>query len=335
MKTKVNILLGILVSLFFIWLAFRGTDVAGIKSSFKTVNYLYITPVAFLTIIVQILRSYRWGVILEPIKKIDQLTLFSITAVGFLAINLLPWRMGEFARPYLISRKCTIKMGSSLATILVERIFDMLTLMMVLLLVLMMVELPAWLFRSASFILIVVILLLLLLILLVVKRELSAKWVDRIISKLPETLSSRSMRLFHSFLDGLQILPDLKKTSYLAFLSAVIWSLLALSSYILFSSFASMLSLPLTAAYAVLAITALGVTLPTAPGFVGNFHFSCVLALTLFGISKNDALTFAILLHFIQVMITILLGVIFLPSIKVPLPSIFKGGKQVNANSNE
>ena len=334
MKTKVNILLGILVSLFFIWLAFRGTDVAGIKSSFKTVNYLYLIPVLFLTIIVQILRSYRWGVILEPLEKINQWTLFSITAVGFMAISLLPWRMGEFARPYLISRKSTIKMGSSLATILVERIFDMLTLMMVLLLVLMMVELPAWLFRSACSILIVVILLLFFLIFLVVKRDLSVKGVDRVISKLPKTLSSRAMGLFHSFLDGLQILPDLKKTFYLAFLSAVIWSLVALSSYILFSSFTSMLGLPLAAAYAVLAITALGVTLPTAPGFVGNFHYSCVLALMLFGIPKNDALTYAILLHFVQIMITILLGLIFLPSIKVPLPSIFKGGKQANANSN-
>ena len=334
MKTKVNIILGSLVGLLFVWLAFRGTDIEGIKSSFKAVKYIYIVPVVFLSIVVLVLRSYRWGVILEPLEKINQRTLFSITAVGFMAINLLPVRMGEFARPYLISKKSSIRMGSALATIVVERIFDMLTLMIFLLLVLVTVKLPDWIFKSACSVLLFVIPLFLLLIFLAVKRDISAKGVDRMISILPKTLSSRLMRLFHSFLDGLQILPDIKKTFYITFLSAIIWSLIALATYILFSSFKSMLNLPLAAAYAVLVITALGVTLPAAPGFVGNYHYSCVLALTLFGIPKTDALTFAIILHFTQVIVTISLGFLFLPFIKVSLPTIFKGGEKIDYNNN-
>ncbi len=334
MKTKINVILGLLVGLIFVWLAFRGTDIEGIKSSFKSANYFYLIPIVLLSVVVLMLRSYRWGVILEPLEKIDQRTLFSITAVGFMAISLLPVRMGEFVRPYLISRKSSIRIGSALATIVVERIFDMLTLMMVLLLILMMVELPEWIFRSACSILLIIIPLLFILIFMAVKRDASVKGVDRIIRVLPEALSSRLMRLFHSFLDGLQILPDLKKTFYLAFLSILIWSLVAFATYILFSSFESMSGLSMAAAYTVLIITALGVTLPTAPGFVGNYHYSCVLALTLFGITKNDALTFAILLHFIQVMVTILLGLIYLPFIRVPLPTIFKGSGKIASNEN-
>ena len=334
MKTKINVILGLLVGLIFVWLAFRGTDIEGIKSSFKSANYLYLIPIVLLSVVVLMLRSYRWGVILEPLEKIDQRTLFSITAVGFMAISLLPVRTGEFVRPYLISRKSSIRIGSALATIVVERIFDMLTLMMVLLLILMMVELPEWIFRSACSILLIIIPLLFILIFMAVKRDASVKGVDRIIRVLPEALSSRLMRLFHSFLDGLQILPDLKKTFYLAFLSILIWSLVAFATYILFSSFESMSGLSMAAAYTVLIITALGVTLPTAPGFVGNYHYSCVLALTLFGIPKNDALTFAILLHFIQVMVTILLGLIYLPFIRVPLPTIFKGSGKIASNEN-
>lgn len=334
MKTKVNIILGSLIGLLFVWLAFRGTDVEGLKSSFSTVNYRYLIPVVILSVVVLVLRSYRWGVILKPLEKIAQWPLFSITAVGFMAINLLPVRMGEFARPYLISQKSSVRMGSALATIVVERIFDMLTLMIVLLLVLMMVKLPDWIFRSACSILLVVIPLLLLLIFLAVKRDISVKGVDRMIRILPTTVSSRLMRLFHSFLDGLQILPDLKKTFYITFLSAIIWSSIALATYILFFSFQSMLELPLAAAYAVLVITALGVTLPAAPGFVGNYHYSCVLALTLFGIPKTDALTFAIILHFIQVIVTISLGLLFMPFINVSLPTIFKGGEKIGRNEN-
>ena len=331
MKTKVNLLLGLAVGTLFIWLAFRGTDFEGVKASFKTANYLYLIPVVLLSIIVQLVRSYRWGVIMEPLERIDQKTLFPITSVGFMAISLLPVRMGEFVRPYLISRKSTVKLGSALATIVVERIFDMLTLMILLLFVLMMVELPEWVFRTAYSILLLTIPFLFLLIFLVVKREISAKGLDRILGKLPQTLSSRLMKLFHSFLDGLQILPDWKKTVNLSFLSLCIWCLIGLVTYILFSSFASMNDLPLAAAYTVLIITALGVALPTAPGFIGNYHFSCVVGLTLFGIPKTDALTFAIVLHFIQLAVMIVLGLACLPFIKVPLASLFKSGEQINA----
>ena len=331
MKTKVNLILGLVVGGLFVWLAFRGTDFEGVKSSFKAANYIYIIPVVLLSLIVQTLRSYRWGVILEPMAKINQWTVFSITSVGFMAISLLPVRMGEIVRPYLISQKSSVKLGSSLATIVVERIFDMLTLMIFLLIVLVEVELPRWIFRSALSILLIFIPLLLLLIFLAVKREFSAKGVDRIFSKLPHKLSSRLMRLFHSFIDGLQILPDLKRTISVVLLSLFIWGLVGLATYILFYSFPSMHQLPLAAGFAVLVITALGVTLPTAPGFIGNYHFSCVIGLTLFGVPKTDALTFAILLHFLQLAVIILLGVVCLPFMKVSLPSIFKRSEQITS----
>jgi hypothetical protein len=129
----------------------------------------------------------------------------------------------------------------------------------------------------------------------------------------------------HSFLDGLQILPDWRKTAYLALLSLLTWFFIGLINYAIFKSFASMSHLTLPAAYTVLLITALGITLPTAPGFVGNYHYFCVLGLALFGIAKADALTYAILLHGLQFLVIIIMGLIFIPFIKVPLPAILKG----------
>ena len=331
MKTKINLILGLFVGGLFVWLAFRGTDFEGVKASFRDADYIYIIPVVFLSIIVQILRSYRWGVILEPMAKINQGILFAITSVGFMAISLLPVRMGEIVRPYLISQKSPVKIGSALATIVVERVFDMLTLMIFLLIVLIKVELPRWIFRSAFTVLFIFIPLLLLLIFFAVKREVSAKGVDRILGKLPDKISSPLMRLFHSFIDGLQILPDLKRTISVVLLSLVIWGLIGMATYILFFSFPSMDQLPLTAGFAVLVITALGVTLPTAPGFIGNYHFSCVIGLTLFGVPKTDALTFAILLHFLQLSVMVLLGLIFLPFMKVSLPMLFKKSEHITS----
>jgi len=330
MKAKANVIAGTLIGALFIWLAFRGTDFSTLGASFRSADYRYLIPAVLLSVMVQLLRSYRWGVILEPLKKIDQWSLLSATSVGFMAISLLPVRMGEFVRPYLISRKNDLKLGAALATIVVERVFDMLTLMILLVYVIWsssskLIQLPPWVFRSAYLILIVIIPMLLLLIFVAIKRDVSAKGIDRIIKLLPHALSDRLTRIVHSFLDGLQILPDWRKTTYLALLSLLTWFCIGMINYTLFKSFASMAHLPLSTAYTVLLITALGITLPTAPGFVGNYHFFCVLGLALFGISKADALTYAILIHGLQFVIIILLGLIFIPFIKVPLPVILKG----------
>ncbi len=333
MKAKANIIVGTLIGALFIWLAFRGTDFSTLGSSFRSADYRYLMPAVLLSVMVQLVRSYRWGVILEPLKKIDQWSLFSATSVGFMAISLLPVRMGEFVRPYLISRKSDIRLGASLATIVVERVFDMLTLMLLLLFIILssrskLMELPPWIFRSALIILFVVIPMLLLLIFAAIKRDVSVKVIDRIIKLLPHVLSGRLTRLVHSFLDGLQILPDWRKTAYLALLSLLTWFLIGLINYVLFKSFTSMAHLSLPAAYTVLLITALGITLPTAPGFVGNYHYFCMLGLALFGIAKADALTYAILLHGLQFLVIIILGLIFIPFIKVPLPAILKGSSE-------
>lgn len=333
MKAKANIIAGALIGAIFIWLAFRGTDFSTLGSSFRSADYRYLVPAVLLSIMVQLVRSYRWGVILEPLKKIDQWSLLSTTSVGFMAISLLPVRMGEFVRPYLISKKSDIRLGASLATIVVERVFDMLTLMIMLLFVILssrskLIELPPWISEASYIILLITIPMLLLLMFAAVKRDMAAQGIDFLIKLLPHALAGRLSRLVHSFLDGLQILPDWRKTAYLALLSLITWFCIGLINYALFKSFTSMSHLTLPAAYTVLLITALGITLPTAPGFVGNYHYFCVLGLALFGIAKADALTYAILLHGLQFLVIIVLGLIFIPFIKVPLPAIFKSSSE-------
>ncbi len=331
MKAKANIIAGTLIGAIFIWLSFRGTDFSTLGSSFRSADYRYLIPAVFLSVMVQLVRSYRWGVILEPLKKIDQWSLLSATSVGFMAISLLPVRMGEFVRPYLIARKSDIRLGASLATIVVERVFDMLTLMIMLLLVMLssrskLIELPRWISEASYIILLITVPMLLLLIFAAIKRDISVKCFDRLFKLLPHALAGRLTRLLHSFLDGLQILPDWRKTAYLAMLSLVTWFLIGLINYALFKAFSSMAHLPLAAAFTVLLITAIGITLPTAPGFVGNYHYFCKLGLALFSIAKADALTYAILIHGLQFLVIIVLGLIFIPFIRVPLPALFKSG---------
>ena len=71
-------------------------------------------------------------------------------------------------------------------------------------------------------------------------------------------------------------------------------------------------------------ILIIGIAIPTAPGFIGNWHFSCVLGLGLFGINKTDALTFAIIYHFLAVGFVVILGLGFFPSLKLSFADLRK-----------
>jgi len=156
-------------------------------------------------------------VILGPLIKYDQKTLFVITAIGFMVGSLIPARLGEIARPYLVKQKNGIKMSSTIATVVVERIFDLLALMFILFVVILVVPLPAALYNTGITLLIISITLFLILIFLAVKKDFSLSKADIIFEKLPQKPASFLKRIFHAFIEGLQILPDIKKNPLPAF----------------------------------------------------------------------------------------------------------------------
>ena len=299
--------------------------------SFNSINYISIIPFIILIIFLQWLRAYRWGIMLQSLRKLNQWTLFSITSVGFMAIILIPFRVGEFARPYLISQKEKISMSSAVATIVLERVLDGLTLMGFLVIVMFFTPLPGWVSKAGYLTLILFLLMLTILILLVLKKENTLKAIDFILKIFPERFSLKVKSLINSFVEGLGILPDVGKTLMVIFLSLLIWILMGFSFHILFFSFN--FKLPLIAAYALLIIIALGVMIPAAPGFIGNFHFFCILGLTFLGISKPEAITFSIVLHFLNFSLIVLLGLIFLPTNKISLPTILKGARKMELSS--
>ena len=322
MKRLGNIIIGIIISGVFFYLAVRGINFSELVGSFKSANYIYIVPVLLIVYLQLYLRSYRWGIIMESLVKFDQKTLFILSSIGFMAIGLLPARLGEFARPYLVKQKSGTKMSSTMATIIVERVFDLLSLMIIMFAVMLKISLPPVIFKAGMTMLIVAFSLFLILIFLAIKREFSLNKIDFLLSKLPARLEKPLKHLAHSFIEGLQILPDIKKTMYVCFLSFVIWTVSVMSAYILFFSFDFNLSV--INAFAVTVIIALGVMLPAAPGFVGTYHFAAVLGLSFFGIGKTEALSYSIVLHFLQMMPIIALGLLFLPFQKMSFPKFIQ-----------
>ena len=306
-----KVIFGIVISVILVYLSVRGINFQDVLSDLDKIQLSYVILFIVLVVFMQYLRSYRWGIILQPMEKIDQISLFSVTSVGFFAIAAIPARLGELARPYLISKRSSIKMSSALGTIIIERILDSFVVLTIALIVILLTDLPYWIIQSSIILFLMALAVFSFVLFLILKREKALKFINAILNKLPGKLANKVDKLIHHFIDGLQVVTNIKLILYLFVLSALIWLLDVLAIYILLKDFG--FNLPVLASFVVMIILIVGIAIPTAPGYIGNWHFACVLALNLFGLAKADALSFAVVYHFLSMIIVVVLGIAFLP----------------------
>lgn len=320
-----KVILGILISIVLVYLSVRGINFQDVFRDLKKIQFTYVIAFIVLVMIMQWLRSYRWGVMLQPMEKIDQLSLFSVTSVGFLAIASIPARIGELARPYLISKRSSINMSSALGTILVERVLDSFTVLAIAVIALFYTDLPQWMIKSSIIFFLLAVVMFCFIIFLILRRDTALKLINKILGELPGRFAHKIDELIQHFIDGFQIITNVRLLLYLFFLSAVIWLVDVAAIYMLLESFG--FGLPVMASFVLMIILIIGIALPAGPGYIGNWHFACVLALSLFGLAKSEALSFALVYHFLSMVIVVVLGVAFLPFNKFSIPDM---KKQVN-----
>ncbi len=306
-----KILAGIALGLILIYLSVRGIDFRQTLASLSGIRWGLVFLCILMLLGMQALRSYRWGVILSPLEKIDQFTLFSVTCVGFLAIAAIPARLGELARPYLIAQKSSMNMSSALGGVVVERVLDSLTILLMVLIVVIGQDTPGWLMKSAALFFLLTLTMLLFTIVLVWRRERAVAVIRWIVQKFPDRIASALDQLIHHFIDGFESVKNIRMLLYLFFLSGVVWLIDVGAIYILLCAFG--LNLPPSAPFIVMILLVAGIAIPTAPGFIGNWHYACIIALSLFGVGRSEAFSFALVYHFLSIALVVVLGVAFLP----------------------
>src|SRR5512139_1829361 len=116
--------LGVLISVVFIWLALRGLHFDDFWTAIKQANYAWIITGILVYFVGVLVRSWRWQYLLNPIKKIPMRVMFPTTIIGYMGNNIYPARAGEVLRAVVLKRKEGVAISASLATIIVERIFD-------------------------------------------------------------------------------------------------------------------------------------------------------------------------------------------------------------------
>ncbi len=319
-----KILIGVIVSLVFLYFSFRGVAWEGVLLALRDVRYAFLVPSLMLLVAALWVRSLRWGIILSPMEHIPQKKLFPITCVGFMAIAIIPMRIGEFVRPYLVSRESRVSFSPALAGIFVERVIDSFAILVILFLVVMGMSLPGWVIKAGYGFFTFFLIILLTVCFLYFSKGFHLTLMAPILRRLPASAREKAEGMVRSFADGLSILGSLRRLAYILFLSFCMWGMSGVTIYCIFGLLH--LDLSLQSAFVVLLITIIGISLPAAPGLIGNFQFACILALSLFGVPKDSALVFSMIYYFIAIGMQVGLGLLFLPYLNIPLRDLARMG---------
>jgi len=317
-KPNWTITVGILVSIFFLYLALRKVDVEEIKRVLRLADYYWLFPAVISYAIAVLMRGIRWRFLLLPIKKCKIIGLVSAVLIGFMANSLLPLRVGELIRAYVNGKKENISKSSSFATIVVERVFDGLALIVILLVALIFIgggshtqhHLPQWLKRMTYAAWMLFIGTLILLYLTMHSRELTGKVIKKLFGFLKESILKRILSLTDSFIEGLSVLRRRREILAVSSLSILVWIFEGTTFYLGAKALNIFISYP--QAYLTMVVIALGLTIPSSPSFIGVYEYFCITALSLFAIDKSHALSYAILLHSLQFSLLVGFGFFFL-----------------------
>lgn len=298
MKRHVLATVGILFTVGSLYLAFRGTDLKGVVEALSSVGYWWAIPVLGSTLVSIWIRAYRWKIMLDPVMPVSTSKTYSATMIGFMANNVLPMRLGEVVRAYAVGQGSGVSKSSALATIVVERAFDLLAVLLFLGLMTLRYSVAPWV-KVAGYVALGACLgLFLTMGFLHWKPETAIRIFGFVIQRLPEKVKIQAEGLLTRFLAGLEVLSSGSRLAQVAVLSIATWLAMALGFY--FTGVAFGMDLPPDSSLVMVAVCALAVMLPSGPGFIGTFEMGARYGLTRFGISEDLAISYALFYHTVQ-----------------------------------
>jgi len=309
-RLAINLFLSLVVAGGCLYLAFRNVPLGELGAAIERFDFRWLVPAFAISLTLQVFRAWRWRLELLPLERIGLGRLWVVTSVAYMAINLLPVRLGEFVRPWLLSRRSRVSFSNVVGNLVIEKTMDAVVILFYILVgLLTTTDLPPWVRRGAIFPAVGAVVLAVLVGLLWWKGE---PFVDRwIVRFLPERFGAGLKRLLGALLDGMLILPNRRLLAAVFVVSVTLWFLPILSSYVIIRAFD--FHVPFNAALIVFIFIGFGTALPNAPGMVGTYQYACVLALALFGVDQTAALAYGLVLNAIQLTSLVAQGLIALP----------------------
>ncbi|MBI1877748.1 MAG: flippase-like domain-containing protein [Chloroflexi bacterium] len=285
------------VSAFFVILALRGLDLGQVWRDIQEANYWWLLP-GVLTYFVGVwARTWRWHYLLRPIKPISLKKMWPVVVIGYMGNNVYPFRAGEVIRAYVLKKKEGVSMSASIATILVERIFDGLVMLLFVFVALPIAPgLPDWLREIVIIASLAFFGALILLFGMAALPQASRNFYQWVIgSFVPGPLQANLLPLADRFMQGLSSLTRIQDVLMIFFTSVIIWLLETLKYWFVMHAFS--FSVSFFALMSMNGVVNLATTLPSAPGYIGTFDGPGIEVLKVFGVNPTVAAAYTLVLH--------------------------------------
>jgi uncharacterized membrane protein YbhN (UPF0104 family) len=262
------------------WVTHQGLPILPPRETFEHMHWWAAPAFLGMLCLVHFFRAYRWQYLVRPMSGMSLTRLMAVAFTGFLAILMLPLRMGEFARPWLLKRESgrAVSMSAGFGTIAIERVVDGVLVSLWLTLALFAVDASrhdyVWWLRFGPLSLFAVSLVVLVAF---VAMPGPVRAVMRTVSGwLGKRMQRFVLHVLDGFHDGLQALPSRKHFLGFLFFSVVYWGINALAFWVL----AAGCGLPLgpIGSVAAMGILAVGIMLPAGVGLFGNFQAALLIA---------------------------------------------------------
>ena len=345
-----RIWLGVAVTALFVAVAFVRLDLGETWSVAAGANYAYLVPAIAVYFVSLYVRSFRWRYLLRPFAEVRAWRLYPVVLVGYMANNVLPVRLGELARSYYLSVREPVRGSTALATVLVERVFDGLTLLLFLAVTALFLPigglagrigetrgLPPWVLATLL-VLPFVAALGMMVVMAVRPSFFRSRATQPVTILLPSRMGARIQGLAARFVAGFEGLHRPGRLAGVFLRSVPIWLAEGVMYYIVALGFGLQDQLGGAGAMApaILAVTAasnLATSVPSSPGSLGPFEALAVLSLVFLGVDGETALAYAIVLHLALLLPVIVAGLAHLAARGLTLGQLMRRREAVDAHA--
>ena len=302
---------GVAVSVGALALASRSLRIDDVVDALTAANYLWLFPALAALLMGLVLRARRWQLLFHPLGGLSLGNLFGAMNIGYLLNSVLPFRVGELVRAYVIGKVEDVGLVHALTTIVVERLLDVLLVIALLLILLPFVDEPSWATGPALVLGVSILVLATLLAAIGRARRFALHIVEWLLRPAPERLRGRLRESAEAALDGFATLGHPPVLLRAGGWSVIAWAFSSLYMYFVLLAFD--LELTYAAPLLVMVATALGMIVPSSPGAIGVYHAIAIETLTtVFAVERADAAGFALVSHAIFNLVPIILGMAFL-----------------------
>jgi glycosyltransferase 2 family protein len=305
----------IAIAFYFLFRNVKFSDLAG---DFANFHYFWLLPALAVYLLGYIIRGYRWVILLAPIKKCSFYSLFPTLLIGFMANNVLPARAGEFIRAHLNGKKEGLSRSTSLGTIILERLFDGMAMLVILGLAISLRHPSSTDFTQniegtaakASYIFGAAFLLFFSMLLF---KKKTIRIINYVISHAPRKHHQKLEKIAHTFLDGLKILQNARESFLVLTTSLAAWTCEFSAFYLIAMGFhLAPEPLHFNSAALLMAIVNLGLMVPSTPGGLGIFEGIGVTLLSVYNVPNHTALAYIVTVHLLVFLPITLWGYYFL-----------------------